>query len=43
MAVGNHCAMVLLLQHSAAKVSFNIAIATMFLTNQKLRWSKAPN
>jgi len=32
-----HWAMVSLLQHSAAKVSCNVAVGAMQLTNQKLR------
>jgi len=39
--VGKHCATVLLLQLSAAKVSYNITVAAMLLTNQKLRKTNA--
>jgi len=37
MAGWNHCATVLFLQYSASKVSYNIAVAGMFHTNQKLK------
>jgi len=37
IVVGNHYATLLLLQHSGAKMSCNIAVVAMLLTNQKLR------